>query len=378
MKISIHYDSKCTGSKELRMDNIKNVFQTIRDRPRTIIGDYAFAYDSAGKSKEPIFDGYLAGIALLPDDTFNESFHYVPTKYNDAVRPSKMVSGLSTIVMEGSFDRSQLSIDYGTATHVFLLGPMTKHAVEYVSAVQGNVIFHIQGDIGTTCYPDAMTEHKNLFPAPFNQWSGEECSRLIRSKMNTSFTVKCKADVVQEDVEVLNNVGPMDSLTVKIPSIYVQLRNYMVKACLLGEVTSSPLHPICIDRIFQDMIDKDNSVSCWMLLNHSLTMPTLSLIGRRVYEAAPATFKEYSFTFQEGENGDVHFPAIAAVTKSTQVFDRKETMLNHHRMTAKFHALLTGLEYGFDVAMEKDIVDGLEDVSESERAPFYEPFIVKI
>ena len=378
MKIAIHYDSKCTGSKELRMDNIKNVFQAIRDRTRTVIGDYAFAYDSAGKSKEPIFDGYLAGIALLPDETFEQSFHYVPTKYNDAVRPSKMVSGLSTTILEGSFDRSQLPIAYYDATHVFLLGPMTKHAVEYVSDVQGNVIFHVQGDIGTTCYPDAMTEHKNLFPAPFNQWTGEECSRLIRSKMNASFTVKCKADVVQEDVEVLNNVGPMDTLTVKIPSIYVTLRNYMVKACLLGEVMTSPLRSICIGMIFQDMIDKDNSVSCWMLLKHSLALPTLSLFGRRVYQAAPATFKDYSFTFQEGGNGDVHFPAIAAVTSSTQVFDERETLLNHHRMTAKFHDLLKGLEYGYGVISEKDIVDGIEEVSESERAPFYEPFIVKI
>jgi len=372
MKIAIHYDSKCTGSKELRMDNIKNVFHALRDRPRTVIGDYAFAYDSAGKCKEPIFDGYLAGIALLPDDVFEASFQYIPTKYTDVKRPSKMVSGLSTTILEGSFARSGLPIDYGTATHVFLLGPMTQHAVEYVSGVQGNVIFHIQGDVGTSSYPDAMTEHKNLFPAPFNQWTGEECSRLIRGLMNASFTVKCKPIVAMEDVDVLSNVGPMDPLTVKIPAIYVTLRNYMVKACLCGEVMASPLQPIYIDTIFQDMIDKDNSVSCWMLMNHSLTMPTLSLIGRRVYVAEPAP---YTFTFQEGANGDVHFPAVAV---SAQVFDAKETMLHHHRMTAKFHALLDGLEYVYGVETEKDIVDGLGDVSESERAPFYEPFIVNV
>ena len=374
MKIAIHYDSKCTGSKELRMDNIKNVFHALRDRPRTTIGDYAFAYDSAGKCKEPIFDGYLAGIALLPDAVFRASFQYIPTQYNDRVRPSSMVSGLSTTLLDGSFDRSGLPIDYGTSTHVFLLGPMNRHAVEYVNGVQGNVIFHIQGDVGTS-YPDAMTEHKNLFPVSFNQWTGEECSRLIRSKMNASFSVKCRPGVVMEDVEVLSNVGPMDPLTVKIPSIYVTLRNYMVKACLCGEAMVSPLQPLYIDTIFQDMIDKDNSVSCWMLLNHSLTMPTLSLIGRRVYDAAPVAFKDYTFTFQAGANGDVHFPAVAV---SKQVFDAKETMINHHRMTAKFHALLDGLEYGYGVGTEKDIVDGLGDVSESERAPFYEPFVVTI
>ena len=354
------------------MDNIKNVFHALRDRPRTLIGDYAFAYDSAGKCKEPIFDGYLAGIALLPDDVFCASFQYIPTQYNDRVRPSKMVSGLSTTLLDGSFARRQLPIDYATSTHVFLLGPMNRHAVEYVTGVQGNVIFHIQGDVGTTSYPDAMTEHKNLFPAPFNQWTGEECSRLIRRQMNASFTVKCRPDVAMEDVDVLSNVGPMDPLTVKIPAIYVTLRNYMVKACLCGEVMASPLQSIYIDTIFQDMIDKDNSVSCWMLLNHALTMPTLSLIGRRVYEAEPAP---YTYTFQEGANGDVHFPSVAV---SKQVFDAKQTMMNHERMMAKFHALLDGLEYGYGVATEKDIVDGLGDVSESERAPFYEPFIVNV
>ena len=372
MKIAIHYDSKCTGSKELRMDNIKNVFHALRDRPRTLIGDYAFAYDSAGKCKEPIFDGYLAGIALLPDNVFRTSFQYLPTQYNDRVRPSNMISGLSTTILDGSFDRSGLPFDYGTATHVFLLGPMNRRAVEYVNGVQGNIIFHVQGDVGTSSYPDAMTEHKNLFPAPFNQWTGEECSRLIRSKMNASFIVKCRPDVAMEDVEVLSNVGPMEPLTVKIPSIYVTLRNYMVKACLCGEVMASPLQPIYIDTIFQDMIDKDNSVSCWMLLNHSLTMPTLSLIGRRVYQAEAAP---YTYTFQTGANGDVHFPAVA---ESKQVFDATETMTHHHRMTAKFHALLSGLEYGYGVSEEKDIVDGLGDVSESERAPFYEPFIVNV
>ena len=375
MKIAIHYDSKCTGSKELRMDNIKNVFQAIRDRPRTVIGDYAFTYDSAGKSKEPIFDGYLAGIALLPDETFDTSFHYIPTRYEDSVRPSKMASGLSTTLLLGSLSRSQLPIDYHAAKHVFLLGPMTKRAVDYVRAVQGFVIFHIQGDIGTTSYPDAMTEHKNLFPAPFNLWTGEECSRLIRGQMDATFTVKGRLDILQEDVEVIQNVGPMEPLTVKIPSIYVQLRNYMVKACLLGEVMASPLHPICIDMIFQDMIDKDNSISCWMLLKHSLTIPSLSLIGRRVYQAAPATFQDYTFTFQEGKNGDVHFPAVA---ESTQVFDADETMRNHLRMTARFHELLQGLEYGYETITEEDIADGLGEESESERAPFYESFIVKI
>jgi hypothetical protein len=47
-------------------------------------------------------------------------------------------------------------------------------------------------------------------------------------------------------------------------------------------------------------------------------------------------------------------------------------------MANKFHDLLKGLEYAYGVVSEKDIVDGLGNESESERAPFYEPFIVNV
>jgi len=358
------------------MDNIKNVFQYIRDQPKTPIGEYAFAYDSHGKFKEPIFDGFLACIALLPNDVFNESFHYVPTEYKDTPRPSKMVSGLSTNYLEGSFTREQLPIHYNSK-HVFLLGPMNQSAVEYVQSLKGNVIFHIQGDASgekkTTSYPDAMTEHPTIFPISFNLWTGEECSRLIRSEMNASFTVKCKPDIVQEDVDVITNVGAMVDITVKIPSIYVQMRNYMVQACLCGRNFNFPLQTLNIVTIYQDMIDKDNSVSCWILLKHS-SIPCLSLIGRRVYVANPV-LKDYTFTFQEGKNGDIHFPAVS---ESNQVFDEYETRKNHHEMKSKFQALLVGLEYCYPLLSDEDIVDGIGEMSESERAPFYEPFMVKI
>ena len=376
MKIQISYDSKCTGSKELRMDNIKNVFQRIKDEVRTPIGDYAFAYDSAGKSKEPIFDGYLAGIALLSAETFNTHFNYIPIQYNDCKRPSKMESGLSTNYLDGSFSREHLPIDYTTSKHVFLLGPMTQHAVEYVKSIQGDVIFHVQGEASgvkkTTTYPDAMTEHNTIFPISFNLWTGEECSRQIRAMMNSAFTVKCRPDIILESVDVLNNTGLMLSLTVSIPSIYVQLRNYMVES-LLDRKINIDFQPIQITAIFQDMIDKDNSISCYMLLNHTSMIPYLSLIGRRVYKAPPATFKDYTFQFQDGKNGDLHFPAVE---ESLQVFDLDETMLNHTNKTEKFHRLLSGLKYYSDSIV--DIPDGVGEVSLSGRAPFYESFHVKI
>jgi hypothetical protein len=361
------------------MDNIKNVFQVLKDNQDklTKIGEYAYAYDSYGKMKEPIFDGYLAGIALLSSDEFDKHFMYVPTQFHDVPRKSSMESGLSTTYMDGSVSRSALP--YDTAKHVFLLGPMNQTAVDYIKTLTGDVIFHVQGDASTldrktTSYPDAMTEHPGIFSCAFNLFTGEECSRIIRSKMNRSYTVKCKPGISLEKVDVLSNTGPMTPLTVDIPCIYVSMRKYMMTILMGGEALL-PLRHMNIDAIFQDMIDKDNSVSCRMLLTHS-TFPKLSLIGRRVYRSQSVPFSDYSFTAMDA-SGDVHFPSLKEGV-TNQVFDADATRVNHKKGVDGFHALLEGLEYQYDVIADSDIVDGFGERSASERAPFHEPFIAKV
>lgn len=122
-----------------------------------------------------------------------------------------------------------LPIDYATSKHVFLLGPVSQHAREYIDKVEGNVIFHVRSPL------DMPT---------FTAKEGKE------------------------------------------------------------------LESICIDTIFQDMDDVE---TCILLLSHSLTMPTLSLISRVSID-------------------------------------------DMHRRTKEFHERLKGLEYGYGVMSEKDIV----------------------
>lgn len=387
MFIQISYDSKCTGSKELRMDNIENVFPILSTFPEmlTPIGKYVHSYDSTGKFKEPIFDGYLAGIALLEPNEFNKHFNYIPTTYHDVTRPSQRISGLKTQYVEDVVvSREELPISYETSKHVFLLGPMNKTCVDYINTLTGNVIFHVQGEATsdvrkTTTYPDAMTENQGIFPCSFNLWTGEECSRIIRSKMNHSFTVKCVPNIQSEIVRVQSNTGPLKNyLDVSIPSIYVSIRNYMLHQCLMGTKNLPiPLHSIHMDAIFQDMIDKDNLVSCWMLMQHSTTIPKLSLIGRRVYSSSTVPFSEYEFTSMDDRNGDLHFPGFKN-ERIVQKFSLELTRSNHIKATQGFHALLDGLEYQYNAISDDDIVDGNEDVSESDRAPFHEPFVTKV
>jgi hypothetical protein len=368
MRILISCDSKTTGSKELRWDHIHNVHPHMSP-PLTKIGEYVYAYDSKGKFKEPIFDGYLAGIALLSNEEFDANFHYVRTQFSDTARPSSTESGLSTNYLDESVTRATLPLPYATTHHVFLLGPMSQSCVEYVNSLTGDVIFHVQGEANgerkTTTYPDAMTVHPNVFPTAFNHWSGEEEMRKIRATIDLSYTVKCLPTIPLTMTTVKTH--EMVEKDVEIPTIYISIRNKML-SLMRGEAYAMATLPIL--GICQDMIDKDNSVSCEMLITHSSILPHLILIGRRVYEAETPT--AYTYTAMNTE-GEVFFPK----TEAKQVFHREKTMLNHYTAVIGFKELLTG-EYYYTDCSEKDIVDGVEDMSGSERAPFFEPFICRV
>jgi hypothetical protein len=386
MFIQISYDSKLTGSKELRMDNIC-MFERLKTATGlTKIGDYAFAYDSAGKFKEPIFDGFLAGIALLSDNVFNENFMYVPVVFNDGPRPTKRTSGLSTQYTDAPvLNRHQLPVPYSTTKHVFLLGPMNQTCLTYINALTGNVIFHVQGEasseeLKTTTYPDAMTAHPSIFPCSFNLWTGEELMRIVRSKMTHSYTVKCIPDISQNYVSVLSNVGPMVPLETVIPTILLEIREYMFQVCLLGKPFDIPFESIPIQAIFQDLIDKDNLVSCQMLLEHSTSIPLLSLIGRRVYNNAdPIPLSDYAFNaLMDGLNGDVQFPSIKTDALPNICFEVDATRKNHAVAVDGFRARLTPFEFQYDAITDDDIVDGMGGESASGRAPFFEPMVTSV
>lgn len=338
MFVAIHYDSKMTGSKELRLDHSTNVFDRLKGEFLTSIGEYVYAYDSCG-TPDPIFDGFLAGMALLSNDAFDTHFMYVPTQYKDIPRPNKHVSGLSTqYTLDPPLNRSELPIDYKTANHIFLLGPMNKTAANYIMTLTGDVIFHIQGDATslvkkTTSYPDEMTEY---IPDSFNFWKGESEMKQIRSKMTHTFTVKCKPQIDCNYVSVIVNDKPN---TVFIPTILLDIREYMVQKILLGNDYTLPFSNLYIQAIFQDMIDKDNVVSCSMLLGNSENIPYLSIIGTRVCKSVlRSTLKECK---------DLH----------PNEFDQDT---RRHSDTVKGFMDLLPFEFTYNSISDNDIVDGME------------------
>ncbi len=385
MLTSISYDSKFTGSKQLRMDNISNVFERIKDEQLTKIGEYVYMYDSIGKFKEPLFDGFLACVALLSNEEFDKHFMYVPITYHDVPRIDKRTSGLSTQYTDGStLTREQFPINYKNSKHIFIMGPVNQTCLNYINNITGDVILHFQGEATsdvrkTTTYPDAMDENPGIFQCSFNLWTGEELARQVRKKITHKFTVKCRTDIEQVSVIVKSNIGFPTIETALIPTIFVTMREYMVQQIILGKWYEIPFQPLYIEAIFQDMPDKDNLVSCSILLGHCTNIPFLSLIGRRVYNnASSLPMKDYDFReFMEGLNGDLQFPAIKTDALPNINFEANATMKNHAAAVKGFIEHLDH-EFSYDDISELDIVDGMEDTSASERAPFFEPLFSSV
>ena len=374
MFTSITYDSAETGSTELRCDNIVNVFEHLQGKKRTPIGDYAFEYDSIGKMKDPLFDGFMCGIALLPDDTFDASFSYIPVKNEDVPQISCRETGLSTSYLEGMISRAELN--YQEARHIFIMGPLNKTFMDYLATIHEPTIFHIQGDApdktkerNTTSYPSPLTHNGDIFPCSINQWTGEECWRLFRSKMNYTYTVKCKSiDLVEIPAKCNKTLEP---IMIKLPSIYIQMREYMVNSILLGLDHPFTFSNLNVIAIFQDM-DKDTLVSCAMLLQHTTTIPHLSLIGRRVYDFQPLPIS-YNFSEFMESNGELQYPA--GIPNGD--FNLQKTMENHNHAVLEFIKRLP-FEFSFNNVSTSDIVDGVSTLSESKRSPFAEGIVTKV
>ena len=430
-RIMISYDSNLTGSKDLRCDNIDNVWGIIKGKPTenlSEIGKYAAEYDKVGKNTEPLYDGYLACIALLNDDKFDESFKYIEVEYADeGQNDDPRVSRLSTCVVslnlgveningdvEGEYNRMKLN--YSSAKHVFLMSPFTQACVDYIRSLEneeGTIIFHVQGEAtcksdtkkSTVEYPNQMTSHPNLFPLGFNLWTGEAQAFDVRQMMNERYTVKLKPGIPRDQLQLTDNRDKTKKFDASIPKIMVSMRNYMINACLLKSVSNTvelEFAKLNISAIFQDMIDKDNLVSCWVLMKNSMSSPKLSLVGRRVYDCNFSAELIYN-PFDErakaiGYKGDgkylmssfneIQYPV--AVIKAEGVdtpspntkFDVNGTLNNHASAKISFiNALkLSGIQEidVHEVDSKLEIADGVGETAISRRAPFSEKMFTMV
>jgi len=410
-RIMLSYDSNLTGSKDLRCDNILNVYEFLTNKVKQLspIGEYAFAYDKS-KKNEPMYDGFLACIALLDNPIFDKNFKIVPVTYHDgAPEDDPRVSRLSTCVnYDYIVDREY--IDYKEAKHVFLMAPFTRAALEYIRSLEsetGTIIFHVQGEAtckdypeqSTVAYPHQMTSHGNLFGAAFNLWTGEQEAYMVRQLMTETYTVKLKP-FTKKPVELPNNIAKPPTFVAHIPPILINFREYMVNDCLLQTKYWRKAEFINLDiiAIFQDMLDKDNLIACWVLLNYSMMRPLLSVVGRRVYNCdddvklvywtADPTAIELSHykdgKYSMSENGEIQFPIAhkpnTKILKTNDGVNVTVTRDNHIFAKKSFLDVLTkaGLSFTPLDDVDLEIVDGLGETAPSRRCPFYEKMLTSV
>ena len=456
--IAVTYDGKFTGSTEHRQFNhgtMANALRSTNPANFSPIGTYAHAYDlGGGKSKEPNFDGILAYVSVLSNEVFDENFHYWQTVYDDRPQPDALYSGLSTSLVQPAdgghrVNRAELAgilgSEYAVVNHVFVLGPVSQNTLNVINGIRGHCIFHLQGDANsrhgndhkTTSYPDAMTVYEGLFPIAFNLWTGEELARQLRALFNRSFTVKCNPHIVVEDALGKSLTAPPaepPALTIAYPRIFSQICMTLFNQEYLRPpqiaIPGIAITPINVAFIAEDLIDKDNLTACSILIKNSKIHPTLSLIGRRVYDSDPARSKfnpagslfktvalpvlaEPPGTFVPthpggagipqpsvwpwiapcvpvvAENGaqvmtEVQFPAVRPGTPGypvNQRFNPELTMRNHELLCGLFLGVLNGsgsAAYNYvKFNQEDDIVDGMGVTSTSLRSPFHENMMFK-
>lgn len=344
----ISYDGLVTGSSELREDNKNSYYRLFQkyiqdDRLNdtfahgykmnkggaaqeetnehlTLLGQYSVEYDKPdhpiSKTAEPHYDGFLVGIALLNDATFNQKFQYMETKFSDTYLPDDIEfqpSHLVTdIILNGkepiTIDRQELN--YQAAIHIFVLGPLTRSCLrDIVNQIQNasgkQVIIHVQGeangstpDTKTTVFTaPMMTPKPGMFPTAFNLYTGEREMHALRTMVGRSYTVAVKPSLDEARhaegkirYPVAGFLNPPENN--HIPAIYDDILGFIEKNIL----TTSPgrfftedklfsdLKKINIALICQDFFDKDNGPAAAFLLMFSKNTPRINLINRRVYD----------------------------------------------------------------------------------------------
>ena len=312
--IWVSYDGLVTGSLELRNDNKNSYLRLLSEFGKPLLsplGVYSVKYDDPkgpNKMAEPHYDGFLAGIASLNDDSFDTNFCYLETQFDDQeLQPLQVPavyqhSGLKTIVKTQD-EHVRAKLNYQNAIHIYLLGPATESAVQQIQdIIQSNpgstVIIHVQGEAnGNPIYDEFMaissdkdktinftanmfTAKVGMFPASFNFFSGEREMLKIRRMATKCYTVKVKNADRKEGKY--------------IPQIYQDILDYIEKT-ILSYKQQPTQHQLWKQQsqlnnklICQDSFDKDNAPAVAMLLLNSknLLACTVDMISRRVYDVA--------------------------------------------------------------------------------------------
>tara|TARA_B110000208_G_scaffold21350_1_gene26866 strand:+ start:58 stop:1857 length:1800 start_codon:yes stop_codon:yes gene_type:complete len=311
----ISYNAIISGSVELRALNKHYVFPLLEHANKnnksnvTKIGQYAYMYDNpaggGGKLDEPNYDGLSVSIALLDNETFNNSFIYKKVSLCQTsgnwgngnflnehkntkkfcMIPEKDKSSPQRVIMK---DRSLFSSkNYATDfKHLFILGPLSKQAYDTIIQIMNSatsakpVIIHYQGEshlakknpkthkitvlpprLKDTSGKDkgasgaykrfyGLTPKGGLFANSFNWIGGMKYGIKLRNsleKCSKCYTVCVRNRVCCVSNEINDKIHELDSRKnlfseMKLPGVYRDMNDYIFNTVYTQQPMSTP-HP---------------------------------------------------------------------------------------------------------------------------------------
>ena len=323
--IFVAYNSTITGGKALRSFNELDSTQELLygNGSKNMVKSYCENYDKA-KKNEPFYDVIASQIATQNQADFDRNFTYCPVDLieegnnMDSFHPSQpdpLVFKMNSKYIEGNetFTRNEFNKYYKykdpNTEHIFIYGPLTDSMYEDIEKnmkthITNNtqLVIHLQGENflnnagNDGDFIFGLESKDNLFKNAFNYQNcmknAQKLRRFIQS--NTfceSFTVICTSpeDVRRTSINGTplmwkNRDGSSAPIGGGIPQIYIDFYNdisYLIQGKL--DYTSKYYEKLNITKIYQDMVDKDNSSSVVFLILNSLNSPDTYLIGREAF-----------------------------------------------------------------------------------------------
>lgn len=323
--VFIAYNSTITGGKALRVLNEMDSTQEIlyKNESKNMVKSYCENYDKA-KKNEPFYDVIASQIATLNQTDFDKNFTYCAVDLNeegnnmDSFHPSQpdpLVFKMNSKYIEGkeTFTREDFNDYYkyndAETQHIFIYGPITDSMYEDIennmkTHINNNtqLVIHLQGENflnnsgNDGDFIFGMESKGNLFKNAFNYQNcmknAQKLRRFIQS--NTfceSFTVLCTSPEEARKTEIngtpliwKNRDGTTAPIGGGIPQIYIDFYNdisYLIQGQL--DYSAKFYEKLNITKIYQDMVDKDNSSSVVFLILNSLNSPETYLIGREAF-----------------------------------------------------------------------------------------------
>tara|TARA_B100001564_G_scaffold30544_1_gene22447 strand:- start:56 stop:1633 length:1578 start_codon:yes stop_codon:yes gene_type:complete len=323
--VFIAYNSTITGGKALRVLNEMSSTQDMlyKNESKNMVKSYCENYDKA-KKNEPFYDVIASQIASLNQVDFDRNFTYCAANLDEEgsninsfhpSQPDPLIFKMNSKYIEGkeTFTRDNFNEYYKynnpDTEHLFIYGPLTDSMYEdiennmkthisnntqLVIHLQGENFLNKEGNDGDMIF--GIESKGNLFKNSFNYQNcmknAQKLRKFIQSNSQCeSFTILCtspenlrKNEINGTELSWKSRNGTTSPIIGGIPQIYIDFYED-ISNLIQGKLDYNAkfYEKLNITKIYQDMVDKDNSSSVVFLILNSFNSPETHLIGREAF-----------------------------------------------------------------------------------------------